>query len=92
MNIFNKYISLECNCLTKSENHFKTVYIYFQKGIFRMLGCCYQAPTAVFAVNSSYRQISNISRIFVGNIIVDHLDVVGAFPVGAAPTTSSFSI
>ena len=36
-----------------------------------------------------YRQISNIRRTFVGNIIVD---VVGASPVGAAPTTSSFSI
>ena len=27
----------------------------------------------------------------VGNEIVDHSDVVGASPVGAAPTTSSFS-
>ena len=27
----------------------------------------------------------------VGNWIVDHSDVVGAPPVGAAPTTSSFS-
>ena len=38
-----------------------------------------------------YRQASNISRIFVGNETVDHSDVVGASPVGAAPTTSSFS-
>ena len=38
-----------------------------------------------------YRQNSNISRTFVGNIIVDHSDVVGASPVGAAPTASSFS-
>ena len=29
--------------------------------------------------------------ILVGNKIVDHSDVVGASPVGAAPTTSSFS-
>ena len=36
-----------------------------------------------------YRQISNIRRTFVGNQIVDHSDVVGASPVGAAPTTSS---
>ena len=28
---------------------------------------------------------------FVGNKIVDHSDAVGASPVGAAPTTSSFS-
>ena len=34
---------------------------------------------------------SNISCILVGNKIVDHSDVVGASPVGAAPTTSSFS-
>ena len=38
-----------------------------------------------------YRQVSNISRTLVGNKIVDHSDVVGASPVGAAPTTSSFS-
>ena len=38
-----------------------------------------------------YRQVSNIRRTFVGNVIVDHSDEVGASPVGAAPTTSSFS-
>ena len=38
-----------------------------------------------------YRQVSNISRTSVGNTIVDHSDVVGASPVGAAPTISSFS-
>ena len=39
-----------------------------------------------------YLQTSNVSRILVGNKIVDHSDVVGSSPVGAAPTTSSFSI
>ena len=38
-----------------------------------------------------YRQVSNISRTLVGNRIIDHSDVVGASPVGAAPTTSSLS-
>ena len=38
-----------------------------------------------------YRKVSNISRTLVGNKIVDHSYVVGAPPVGAAPTTSSFS-
>ena len=40
-----------------------------------------------------YRKASNISRTLVGNKIVDNSDihVVGASPVGAAPTTSSFS-
>ena len=33
----------------------------------------------------------NIRRTLLGNIIADHSDVVGASPVGAAPTTSSFS-
>ena len=42
-------------------------------------------------VNKEYRQLSNIIRTLVGNTIVDHLDVVGASPVGAAPTASSFS-
>ena len=41
--------------------------------------------------NVIYRQVSNISRTLAGNTIVDHSDVVGASPVGAAPTTSSFS-
>ena len=39
----------------------------------------------------NYRKISNIRRTLVGNEIVDHSDVVGASPVGAAPTTSLFS-
>ena len=38
-----------------------------------------------------YRKVSNIRRTSVGNKIVDHSDVVGTSPVGAAPTTSSFS-
>ena len=37
-----------------------------------------------------YRKISNISHTLVGDKIVYHSDVVGASPVGAAPTTSSF--
>ena len=39
----------------------------------------------------TYRKTSNISRTLVGNEFVDNSDVVGASPVGAAPTTSSFS-
>ena len=41
--------------------------------------------------NTYYRKTSNISRTLVGKEIVDNSDVVGASPVGAAPTTSSFS-
>ena len=39
----------------------------------------------------AYRKTSNTRRTLVGNKTVDHSDVVGASPVGAAPTTSSFS-
>ena len=38
-----------------------------------------------------HRQVPNIGHTLVGNKIVDHSDVVGASPVGAAPATSSFS-
>ena len=38
-----------------------------------------------------YRKSSNISRELVGNKIAENADVVGTSPVGAAPTTSSFS-
>ena len=41
--------------------------------------------------DQSYRKVSNISRTSLGNKIVDHSDVVRALPVGAAPTTTSFS-
>ena len=44
------------------------------------------------AVNvSEYHQTSNISHSLVCNKLTNHSDVVGASPVGAAPTTSSFS-
>ena len=39
----------------------------------------------------TYHKTSNIGRTLVGNKIADHSGVVGASPVGAAPTTSSFS-
>ena len=45
----------------------------------------------ILTTKSSYRKTSNIRSTLVGNEIVDHSDVVGAWPVGAAPTTSSFS-
>ena len=40
---------------------------------------------------NQYRQTFNISYTLICNINFDHSDVVGASPVGAAPTTSSFS-
>ena len=47
--------------------------------------------TVLYYVIWLIRKTSNISRTLVGNRIVDNSDVVGAPPVGAAPTTSSFS-
>ena len=38
-----------------------------------------------------YLQTSNIIHTLVGNEAVDHTNIVGALPVGAAPTTYSFS-
>ena len=38
----------------------------------------------------NYRKVSNIRHTSLGNKIVDHTDVVGTSPFGAAPTTSSF--
>ena len=55
------------------------VTIYFPS--FQVLGISFQI----------YRKTSDISRTLVGDKIVDNSDVVGASPVGAAPTTSSFS-
>ena len=43
------------------------------------------------SIDFTYRQVSNVRRTLVGNKIVDNSDVVGASPVGAAPTTSSLS-
>ena len=43
------------------------------------------------SIATGSRKTSNISRTLVGSKIVDNSDVVGASPVGAAPTTSSFS-
>ena len=42
-------------------------------------------------INTTYRQLSNISGTLIGDKFVDHSDVVGASHVGAAPTKSSFS-
>ena len=50
-----------------------------------------EAQASVSCVHGLYRKTSNIRRTLMGNTIVDHSDVVGASPVGAAPTTSSFS-
>ena len=42
------------------------------------------------SVNDRYRKNPSKSHTLVANKIIDNSDVVGASPVGAAPTTSSF--
>ena len=47
-------------------------------------------PIDIASMKIEYRQTSYISGTWVSNNIAGHSDVVGASPVGAAPTTSSF--
>ena len=63
-------------CILNMLNSFWKIYIYIH---------------ILHMYNISTMKVSNISRTLVGEEIVDHSDVVGASPVGAAPTTSSFS-
>ena len=59
-----------------------------------MTYCPNASKTTLKYVSKNYlpSNLCNIRCILVGNNIVDHSDVVGASPVGIAPTTSSFSI
>ena len=50
-----------------------------------------QGATTSSLIVFTYRKTSNVSGTSVDHKIVDHSDVTGAPPVGAAPTTSSFS-
>ena len=59
---------------------------------FRDIATVYNEELRRWLKNFIYRKTSNISRTLAANKIVDNSDVVGASPVGAAPTTSSFSI
>ena len=54
----------------------------------------YNGNTLFFCKNKvckTFPKTSNMRRTLGGNKIVDHSDVAGASPVGAAPTTYSFS-
>ena len=66
-------------------NHLKH-YDNFVLRILDSCGCKLHKSPCVY-----YRKTSYISRTLVIYKIVDNSDVVGASPVGAAPTTSSFS-
>ena len=55
-----------------------------------VLYCLNQVPHNML-LNIKYRKTPDIRRTLVGITIVTRSDVVGASPVGAAPTTSEFS-
>ena len=79
------YIYINSGWRSFSTSYLLTgVYIAFYMILF-LQRCYYQSDRCW------YHKVSNISCTLVGNKIVDHSDVVGALPVGAAPTTSSFS-
>ena len=68
--------------------HFTTIYKQYTEEYTQHTP---HATTSLRILIRTYRKTSNISRTLVANKIFDHSDVVGASPVGAAPTTSSFS-
>ena len=57
------------------------LWVYDMSTVWTMLRCIYHVH------HGTYRKTSNVRRALVGNKIVDHSDVVGASPVGAAPTS-----
>ena len=67
------------------------LFIWFQSDFLAKSIMLHNNEHALIGLILIYRKVSNISRTLVDNKIVDHSDVVGASPVGAAPTTSSFS-
>ena len=62
----------------------------YVKSKFQQIWYLFKYAYSMYFMNA-YHQVSNIRRTLLGNEIVDHSDVVGASPVGAAPTSSSFS-
>ena len=72
-----------------------TVWLIFFRNIHKRhwysVSDLYCAVIAILYAILSHHQTYNIRWSLVGNKIVDYSDVVGASPVGAAPTTSSFS-
>ena len=68
------------------------VALYQEMRIFEFCHCLRKNfPGTSQSSRDNYRLTPNISRTLVGDEIVENSDVVRAPPVGAAPTTSSFS-
>ena len=67
-------------------------YIWHQAALFWIgVNALCNEQIEVCVMFDNYRKISSIRRALVGNKLVDHSDVIGASPVGTAPTTSLFS-
>ena len=84
-----KWIHYHSDCLVPSTfpKHFNSLQPSKRIPCDYWLDLCPQC--GLWKIN--YRKTSNIRRTVVGNKIVDQSDAAGASPVGAAPTTSSFS-
>ena len=80
----------ECNVVGSIVNF--VLMVCYSRYWFELKSNVYRVPVLnYFPWCRIYRKTSNTFRTLVGNKIVDHSDVVGASPVGAAPTTFSFS-
>ena len=68
-------------------------YLSHLNGMFAVSCIClpFIPPVPPHVRKSNYRKTYFTRRALIGNKVVDHSNVVGASPVGAAPTTSSFS-
>ena len=64
--------------------------IWYENFLFEIWHVTLELLYTLSVINVMYCQTSNIRCTSAGNRIVGHSDVVGASPVGAAPTTSSF--
>ena len=71
----------------------RIMYVVYNKSLEKVRVCMIADyhQTSNICMIADYYQTSNIRCTLVGNKLVDHSDVFGASPVGAAPTTSSFS-
>ena len=83
-------IYFELHCRHSEINKFKTISSHGNMSVEKN-SSKYIDLFIIYLLLQYYCQVSNISCTLVSNKIVDHSDVVGASPVGAAPTTSSFS-
>ena len=87
----NKYISFPKVSIRLTESYsYWLLYVWCSSMLYALLCFIMTIDHAIVRPHCIYRQTCNISHTLVGNKNVDHSGVVGAAPVGAAPTTSSF--